>query len=138
MIKHLKGPFQSLSKKDLLACSKVLKKVLPNGLEKAIEHFKTLILKNTYIPYQKHLTGLSHHAGLGPSRRPVKCYKYVVSYLKNLRGALNNLKYTLEGVLINETTNKRNIGVIRCARGRRYRKDARNYNLFLQIQTLKS
>lgn len=133
-LKYLRAVYSTCSKKDLNACTPILYKKLSSvGLEKTITHFQDLRDNFTYIPYTKHLKGLSHHCNLGPSRRPIKCYKYIIEVLKNLRGELNLIEsHKLNHVIIN-TSSKGPKGARKCGRGRRYPEDSLKHRLLFVL-----
>ena len=79
-----------ISRKDLVLFLKFLKDNLnKRGLEGTIDLVKNYLSKQIYLPYKKHLSGLSHHSKKGPSRRPSKVYKYLIDSLKGFRGIYN-------------------------------------------------
>ena len=133
-LKYLKGVYSTCSKKDLNACTPILFKKLNNkGLEDTIKYFEKLLNNFEYIPYRKHLKGLSHHSNLGPSRRPIKCYKYIIEVLKGMRGVLSSRKdLVVSHVLIN-TSGKGPKGVRKGGRGRRYLEDSLRHRITLVL-----
>lgn len=109
----------------------ILKK---QSLEKAIEHFKSLYEGQKYIAYKKHLRGVSHHHGLGPSRRPLKTYLYMIQVLKNFRADVNRLPQSkISRIIVNITNNYHLGGGISKGLGRIYRKDNRRCYLKFYI-----
>lgn len=91
-----------------------------------IDHFKDLLVNQKYIKFKKHLRGVSHHCGLGPSRRPLLTYKYLIMVLKNLKTDIQNLKdRKISRVIVNISNKKRLGGVISKSHNRMYKKDSR-------------
>lgn len=130
---YISGCYSAISKKDLNACTPIVhKKLNSSSLEQTITHFQTLKSKFQYIPYSKHLKGLSHHSNLGPSRRPVKCYNYVIEVLKGMRGAFSTYesKPVINHVLIN-TSAKGPKGARKGGRGRRFPEDSLKHKILL-------
>lgn len=130
------------SRKDLINVAKELKeKLRKKNIEETSDYFKDLLKNQKYIKYKKHLGGCAHHCGLGPSRRPLKTYNYVIEVLKNLKQDYNNLtkNYFLNRVIVNLDTSKRLGGVISCGRSVVFRKDSRTAYLkfyFVKNKTL--
>ena len=123
-------------KKDLVACAKVLiNKLRKKGLEDTLKVFENYIKNNQYIPYTKHLRGLAHHQGLGPARRPLKTYKYVIEFLKGLRGVIEKVEksesFSYLEVLINQRSRRK--GILLKSKGRAYLKDKKQFNLILKV-----
>ena len=142
-MKSLSGSFYDCSRKDLVAVSRVLNQVLKKkGLEAAIKLFENYVKNGQYIQYTKNTTGLGHHGKLRSCRRPIKCYKYVISSLKGFRGSVTYLKELLkiqdesklfDSVLVNTSTKRNPKGVIRSSRGRASKKDSRLNRIVLQV-----
>lgn len=122
--------------KDLVNVVAKLKLILKKNasFDLALDRFKEMIEKNHYISYKKHVKGLSHHVGLGPSRRPILTYKYIVEVLKNLKTDISKLNnYKVSRIILNITNNHRLGGFITKSRGRAYSKDSRRANLVFFI-----
>ena len=134
---YLRGAYSTCSKKDLNACAPIVfKKLGSKGLEDTITHFQKCLKDQVYIPYKKHVSGLSHHCGLGPSRRPLKCYKHVIEFLKGVRGAFkyleqNRRELKIRHVLINTSTKRLPKGVRKGSRGRRHPEDSTMHRVVL-------
>lgn len=114
--------------KDLINTVAHLRKVLKTkkDFEPSLLHFEDLFKKQKYIRYKKHLRGVSHHCGLGPSRRPLLTYKYIIEVLKNLKTDIGNLKEAkISRVIVNIDTAHKLGGVITKSHNRMYRKDGR-------------
>jgi hypothetical protein len=132
--KLLKSPSFKGSKKDLVNVAMELKnKMSSRGYERTLEHFKELFRKQHYIRYTKHLSGVSHHKNLGPSRRPLKTYKFIIETLKNQAYFFKaNTEYDLKRVLVLNGSRQR-LGLIRRARNRAYSKRGRTYSYVMEI-----
>ena len=69
--------------KSLVNVARILnEKLNKEGYNLTLEYFKNLKSKELYIPYFRHLGGVSHHKNLGPSARPKSAYTYVIDFLK--------------------------------------------------------
>ena len=133
----IRTPLEDISRKDLLQVCPILKKKLNKGtLQYTIDCFQKYLKNKTYVKYQSHLGGISHHSKLGPARRPLKIYRYLIQSLKGLKETFNNLKkpYQVERVLINSTGYLRG-GIIRASRGRAFMKKRKQYNLVLVLKS---
>jgi len=150
-IQFLNGDFRKVSRKDLLACSNHIQKLVkdyskkfsstdekaPSVLEFLLYNFKKLYDNMEYIAYKKHLSGLGHHAGLASARRPIKCYLYCIEYFKGLIGHFkylkdSNLSCAISRVMVNQSHSNFNIGARKRSRGRAVREDATKHRITLE------
>lgn len=119
-----------ISRKDLVAVARFLKRILKKyGIEHTINTFKDYLRNQRYI---KTYTYGAHHSGLGPSRRPLKVYSYVI---KNLTKILKDVvkkerSLKLIGVKCLSTCKYRG-GIRRYAKGRANSENSRNYYMCL-------
>lgn len=138
-LKIVKGPNEDLSKKDLVEVVPVLKKKLNSGsLETTIKSFQTYVQRQIYVRYKKHTTGVAHHGKLGPSRRPIKIYKHIISVLKNLRGTFSDIlkvhsNYRVQRILVNSTGYKKG-GIIRRSHGSAALKKIKHHRLVFYLK----
>ena len=127
---QLKGPLASVSRKDLNASVRaLLPKLKEKGLEPSIEYLKHNIKYSKYIPYTKYKSGLCAHAGHVSARRPIKCYLYLLNFLKGLRGSLGEKK--VDQIIINQSTYLNPKGTRKGGRGRQSREDSRLYRAII-------
>ena len=107
------------------------------GYDKTLEHFKQLFRKQHYIKYFKHLRGVSHHTNLGPSRRPLKTYQFIIETLKNQSHFFKeHSKYELKRVILLNGSRQR-LGLITKSRNRAYSKRGRTYSYCMELLLLK-
>ena len=81
-------------RKILVNLAYELKKVISSEnttYQKVLKHFEDLKQKQKYISYKKHLGGLAHHNNLGPSKRPLKGYGYVIQFLRSRKELIKNI-----------------------------------------------
>lgn len=128
-MRFTRGTYSNLSKKDLRNVAYHLKVNARKGVDlEAL--LKSLLDKKAPIPWKYHLGGVSHKAGLGPSRCPIKCYRHALQTLRSRTSANKGLP--IRGFTIESTTSKLRGGYRRSARGGVHITDARRYRLVLR------
>ena len=153
--KTYKGPYKSISKKDLKNLSHYLSKRVDKKLKEGtnnkkksksdletqsifsiLEKTTSHLVKNTIpICYKYHLSGVAHKKGIGPGRTPIKAYKYFEEVLKNLRGEQKNLKSAKKVMIGIETSSaKRMGGYRRAGRGSVNVEDRRVHRITLKFK----
>lgn len=128
-------PFKG-SLKDLINTVAHLRTIMKKKDSSAvIQHFEDLFKKQKYIAYKKHLGGVCHHKSLGPSRRPLKTYRYIIEVMKNLKTDIERLKNRfISRIIVNISTKNRLGGVISKSHNMMYRKDSRRGYLTFFIE----
>lgn len=137
LIKAYRGPFKNLSRKDLRnllfhlnrMCSK-LKNVQDN--EKIEKRVRYLNEHQLPIPYKFHKTGAGNRRGGIVGRCPLKCYRYMIDFLKNFRVEFRDS--LMHRFYIESSSARRAGGYRRAARGSLTVSDRVVYRVVLEKQ----